>query len=203
MDQVSGTQGYAEVAPILLEREASIPFLSDHESFLHLIPPHPCDVVDIGAGTGRAAAWFADAGHRVVAVEPVDELRTPAMVRPPSPAIEWLDDALPGLAVLRSRGRVFDVVLLTAVWMHLDRARRKEAMPNIARLVDPEGVVLMSLRHGPAPPLRQMFDVTADETITLASEYGLRPIVNVSAASVQQVNRDAGVTWTRLAFTKG
>jgi hypothetical protein len=32
---VSGTEGYAEVAPELFEREQSIPFVSDHYAVLH------------------------------------------------------------------------------------------------------------------------------------------------------------------------
>ena len=202
MERVRGTEGYAEVASFLFDGEASIPFVADHESVLHLIPTTPCTVVDIGAGTGRAAAWFAAAGHRVVAVEPVDELRIPAMTLHPSPGIEWVDDALPDLRVLAARGDAFDVVLLTAVWMHLDPVQRRDAMPTVAALVKSGGVMIMSLRHGPTPPLRRMYDVTAGETIALAQARGLQPVLELRAPSVQQVNRDAGVTWTRLAFRK-
>jgi len=202
LGRVSGTEGYAQVASELLRREASIPFVADHDFALPLIPTAPCAVVDIGAGTGRASAWFAAAGHRVLAVEPVDELRIPAMARHTSPAIEWVDDSLPDLAVLRARRALFDVALLTAVWMHLDDAQRSAAMPIVAALVKSDGLLLMSLRHGPAPPLRRMLEVTASETIALGEAHGLRPIVELRASSVQRVDRDAGVTWTRLAFTK-
>jgi SAM-dependent methyltransferase len=37
---------------------------------LDLIPQTPGTVLDIGAGTGRDAAWFARHGHDVIAVEP-------------------------------------------------------------------------------------------------------------------------------------
>jgi len=202
LNRVSGTEGYAEVASELLRCEESIPFLADHDFALPFIPTVPCAVVDIGAGTGRASAWSAAAGHRVVAVEPVDELRIPTMARHTSRAIEWVDDSLPDLAVLRARRALFDVCLLTAVWMHLDEAQRSAAMPIVAALVKSDALVLMSLRHGPPPPLRRMFEVTASETITLGEAHGLRPLVELRASSVQGVNRDAGVTWTRLAFKK-
>ena len=199
-ERTRGTEGYAEVAAALFEHEASIPFLHDHHEVVHLIPAAPSDVLDIGSGTGRGAPWFAAQRHRVVAAEPVDELRLPAMVRHPSPLIEWVDDSLPRLSELTTRGSKFDVVMLTAVWMHLDEEQRRDAMPRVASLVKPKGVMIMSLRHGPAPPLRRMYDVSAEETVALAADAGLLAVLRLHAASVQKVNQDAGVTWTRLAF---
>ena len=67
-----------------------------------------------------------------------------------SPRIEWLDDSLPDLARVRSRGDSFDLVMLTAVWMHLDVQQRRQAMPNLAALLRGGGTVIMTLRHGPS-----------------------------------------------------
>lgn len=45
-----------------------------------LIPRLPGTVLDVGAGSGRDAAWFASQGHDVVAVEPSgDALRRPTI----------------------------------------------------------------------------------------------------------------------------
>src|SRR5258708_564446 len=117
----------------------------------HLIRTGPRRVLDIGSGTGRDAVWFGSLGHRVVAVEPTDAMRIPAMALHPSPAIEWLNDSLPDLALLLARAEKFDLVMLSAVWMHLDEAQRQRAMPNLAALVRTEGAVIMKLRHGPVP----------------------------------------------------
>jgi SAM-dependent methyltransferase len=195
-----GTAGYAREAPTLLETYEKIAVEDVHQPVWHLIPTAPSRLLDIGAGTGRDAAAFAAMGHRVVAVEPVDELREGARKLHPSPRIEWLADGLPALAMLRTRGETFDVVLLTAVWMHLDEAQRAEAMPAVASLVRPGGVLILSLRHGPIPVGRRMFDVSAAETIALAAADGLRCVVNTVTASVQAGKDD--VTWTRLAFCK-
>src|SRR5205809_6814367 len=35
----------------------------------------PCDVVDLGAGTGKLTRSLVALGHRVVAVEPLEEMR--------------------------------------------------------------------------------------------------------------------------------
>jgi SAM-dependent methyltransferase len=199
---VSGTEGYAAEAKALVNQYESLAFADVHRSVLHLIPTASCNVLDIGSGTGRDAAGFAAMGHRVVAVEPTDELRTHAMALHPSPRIEWLNDSLPDLAVLRTRDETFDLVMLTAVWMHFDQQQRQQAMRNVATLVRAGGVMIMSLRHGPVPPGRRMFDITADETIRLAQAQALRPVLNLHTPSTQERNRLAGVTWTRLAFVK-
>ena len=196
---MSGTEGYAEEADALVGQYESISFAEAHRHVLHLIPSAPCRVLDIGAGTGRDAAAFAAMGHAVVAVEPTAELRARAAALHPSPRIEWLDDGLPELARLAGQGGDFDVVMLTAVWMHLDEGQRGRAMPRVARLVRGGGVAVFSLRHGPVPPGRRMFDVSAEETAGLAAAaLGLALRLDDRADILGR----PGVRWTRLAFSK-
>jgi hypothetical protein len=59
------------------------------------------------------------------------------------------------------RGEIFDVVMLTAVWMHLDEHQRRHAMRSVASVVRTRGLMILSLRHGPVPPGRRMFEVSA------------------------------------------
>ncbi|MFD1050971.1 class I SAM-dependent methyltransferase, partial [Kibdelosporangium lantanae] len=92
----------------------------------------------------------------MVAVEPTAELREIGQRLHPHASIEWIDDALPDLRMARG---TFDLILLSAVWMHLDAAERAVAMARISRLLASEGRVILSLRHGPVPPGRRMFDV--------------------------------------------
>jgi SAM-dependent methyltransferase len=197
--RISGTENYAEEAPELLKRYESISFADHHRMVMHLIPTVPGRVLDIGAGTGRDAAGFVGLGHSVVAVEPTEELRRGAMLLHPSPMIEWIDDSLPDLAAVRTRGEEFDVVMLSAVWMHLDALQRRQAMPTVIALVRNGAVVILSLRHGPVPPGRRMFEVSAEETIALAQPLGLRCTLNQEA---EPSLRQPGVSWTRLAFRK-
>jgi SAM-dependent methyltransferase len=197
-DKVQGTEGYAEAAEVMLGRQLS--FVDLHAPILHLIPPRPSMILDIGAGAGHDAGAFAAMGHRVVAVEPTDELRIPAKALYPSPMIEWIDDSLPGLKKLSAGAQTFDLIMMSAVWMHLDEAQRRSAMPVVASLLAASGALVLSLRHGPIPAGRRMFEATAAETIDLAKKAGLRPVVNLKARSVQEANRALGVTWTHLAF---
>ena len=198
--RVSGTEGYAEEADALVGRYESIRFADLHGPVLHLLPAAPGRVLDIGSGTGRDAAAFAAMGHAVVAVEPTAELRARAAVLHPSPRIEWLDDGLPDLARLAGRGGCFDLVMLTAVWMHLDDEQRRRAMPGVARLVGRGGAAIFSLRHGPVPPGRRMFDVSAEETVELAAAEGLGLALRLDNQA--DASGRPGVGWTRLAFSK-
>jgi SAM-dependent methyltransferase len=200
MTSVSGTEGYAEEADDLFQRYESVSFAELHRSVLHLIPTAPCWVLDIGSGTGRDAAALAAMGHRVVALEPTDEMRMRAVALHPSRQIEWLDDSLPDLRHALGLGKRFDVIMMTAVWMHLDQPQRRRAMPSVASLVRAGGVMMMSLRHGPVPMGRRMFPVAADETIGLAMAEGLQLLINQSAPSALGTS---GVSWTRLALRKG
>ncbi len=198
--RVSGTEGYAEAAAALLSRRLS--FADVHKPVLHLMPDAPCQVLDIGSGPGHDAAFLAEMGHWVVAVEPTDELRISAKALYPSPCIEWIDDSLPNLDALSARPETFDLVMLTAVWMHLDEPQRQQAMPKVASLMRVGGVMIMSLRHGPVPQGRRMFEVSGEETTELARAQGLAQVLDLRTGSVQEANRRAGVTWTRLAFVK-
>lgn len=48
--------------------------------------------LDVGAGSGRDAAWLASLGYEVVAAEPAAGMRIEAQRRHPDPRIRWLDD---------------------------------------------------------------------------------------------------------------
>ncbi len=197
MSDRPSTAGYAEEADTLAKAYESLAFADVHRKVLHLIPASPCRVLDIGAVTGRDAAGLARLGHAVTAIEPTAELRAHGLRLHADVAIEWIDDGLPELAQVR--GRQFDVVLLTAVWMHLDEDERRIAMSAVADLIAPNGLMTMTLRHGPVPEGRRMFDVSGAETSALATRHGLATLLDLTGADEQ---RRAGVTWTRLAFRR-
>ena len=201
-ESVSGTEGYASEADDLFARYESLAPEDVHRAVLHLLPGAPARVLDIGAGTGRDAAWFAERGHQVVAVEPTDALRLRAMTLHASPRIAWIDDALPELAALRARDDRFELIMMTAVLMHLDATERARAMPNIASLLAPKGLLIMRLRHGPVPPGRRMFDVAAEDVVALAAPLGLRCVFEHHGGSLGMQNHSAGVTWTTLALIR-
>lgn len=84
------------------------------------------------------------------------------------------------------------------VWMHLDAAQRRRAMPVIASLLRRGGALAMTLRHGPVRPGRRMFEVGAAKTIRLAAASGLALALRLDHRD--GLLRQPGVRWTRLAF---
>lgn len=196
---VPGVEDY-EVAPgDMVERYEALLFEDVHRNVMHLMPSGPCRVLDIGAGTGRDAAWFAARGCAVLAVEPADALREAGLRLHPHPTLEWLYDGLPDLQRLKARKESFDLVMLTGVWMHLDAEERSQAMPIVAAQVGTGGRLIFSLRHGAIPKGRRMFDVKAAEMIELANTEGLRLIFQATNESIQA---GSPVVWTRLAFER-
>jgi protein-L-isoaspartate O-methyltransferase len=78
-----------------------------HGWLVDLLPNAPALVLDVGAGTGRDAAWLASRGSEVVAVEPSGAMRAEAQRLHPSPSIRWISDSLPGLRPGPSSRSVF------------------------------------------------------------------------------------------------
>jgi protein-L-isoaspartate O-methyltransferase len=194
---IHGTAGYGANAQALAAQYESVTFADVHRDVMHLFPATPCRVLDIGAGSGRDAAALARLGHQVTAVEPTAELRAEGQRLHADLPIEWRDDHLPALAKTRAHGDRHDLILLTAVWMHLDATERDTAMQALAALLADGGQVVMSLRHGPVPQGRRMFDVSAEETITLAATHGLR--VCHRSEREDMLNR-GDVRWSFLGF---
>lgn len=168
-----------------------------YKHVIDLFPKRTCKVADIGAGTGRDAAWFAEKGHQVVAVEPVRELREAGQALHRSNRITWLDDRLPHLVDMQP-SECFDLITLCAVWQHLSNDSRASAISRLAELTAPGGRVIVSLRHGPGGEGRPVFPVSVETTINAAAECGLRLVRQHEAESVQEGNRTMGVFWTWL-----
>ena len=196
----TGTEGYAAEAERFAAYADSIAFEDVHKHWLHLLPATSCRILDVGAGTGRDAAAFAARGHAVTAVEPTTALREHGRLRHARFDIEWIDDTLPQLRSLEDRSGTFDVVVLTAVWMHLDHEQRNQAMPVLPALAAPGGLIVLSLRHGPVPAGRVMFDVRAPETVALAKRQGLS--VELEKPDQPSAYSRKDVTWTWLALRK-
>jgi len=93
----------------------------------------PLEVVDLGAGTGKLTAALVEAGHRVIAVEPLAEMRN------------RLAGALPGVSVVGATAEdtalpdaSADAVVAGAAFHWFDTER---ALGEIARILRPPGAL--------------------------------------------------------------
>jgi SAM-dependent methyltransferase len=201
MSQPDVLRGYAVDAATLISKFEALRTSEVLAPVAALLPSRPCRVLEIGAGTGRDAAWLAARGHSVVAVEPVKELRDGGMALHPSDRIRWVDDRLPSLGRLREPS-LYDLILVVAVWQHLPASQHRQAIETLARRLSSEGRLIISLRHGPGSLMRPCFPAEPDLIVRYAEDAALRVRMRRSAGSVQQKNRDAGVTWTWLCFER-
>lgn len=191
--------GYAEAAEHLIDAYEAIDCEALFAPVRHFLPGTPCDVIDIGAGAGRDAAWLAGQGHRVTAVEPVAAFRAAGLERH-GRAITWIDDHLPELN--RIADHRFDFCLVHGVWQHLPDETRPTALRRIAALLAPGGRVLLALRQGPGAPDRPVTDTPVPVLEGEVRAAGFAVQDKRETASLQQGNRAAGVTWTWLLLAR-
>ncbi|MER0245133.1 class I SAM-dependent methyltransferase [Streptomyces sp. HSW2009] len=194
---MASTAGYGEAAASLVEQYEGVSFDDVHREVLDLIPQRPLTVLDVGAGSGRDAAALAARGHAVVAAEPTPELRALGRARHADQPVQWVDDAFPDLPGLTAQERRFDLILSTAVWMHLDAEQRTAAMATLVGLLAAGGQLVLTLRHGPVPAGRRMFAVSGNETIELAQRHGLTVAHHSHRADL---HGRSGVEWTQLVL---
>jgi SAM-dependent methyltransferase len=153
--------------------------------------------LDIGAGSGRDAAWLIGKGFEVVAAEPSTGMRAEGQRLHPDAGIRWIDDRLPDLAGVHRLGLSFDLILLTAVWMHVEPQERARAFRKVVTLLKPGGTIWISLRDGPPEPDRQMWPVPVGEIEALCAAHGLS-ILKAATTSDQLGRRD--VRWTSMCL---
>lgn len=143
-------------------------------------------ILDIGAGTGRDAKYLAELANAqqlvtVYAVEPATELAAIGKQHTKDLAVIWLEDTLPELKLVTATNIKFDLILLSAVWMHIPSTERLTALTQLSQLLAPQGKLIITLRHGPSGDERIMHSVSIQELALLSHQLGLSIIDSISA----------------------
>lgn len=159
-------------------------------------------VLELGCGSGRDAFWLAnDKGFEVVAVDASASMLAMAQKYKKHPRVRYVQDVMPEIPKVMETARntheTFDVFVLSAVWMHLQPDERAVMMDNIARLAKSRALVYISLRHGPAPADRPMFENSAAEIKELGRRHGAQ--LQVVGADRDRQGR-SGVKWEYVAL---
>ena len=145
------------------------------------------DVVDLGAGTGKLTRALVALGHRVTAVEPLDEMRAE------------LEQALPEVGALTGTAEAipvpdasFDVVTCAQAFHWFDHA---SALPEIARVLRPGGRLALAWnsRDDRDPWMARLSEIIGNETIaeddvsTPIDESGLFAPVEAAKFAFEQL----------------
>lgn len=190
---------YTQHAHQLFELYRKLDAVTVHRQWLEHLPENPGLACDLGAGSGRDASWLAEQGWDVVAVEPSSGLRKLAEVNS-HVSVTWLDDKLPELKKLRTIGYRFNLILISAVWMHLPPTQRERAFRIVTELLAPGGILVISLRHGQDEAdnnQRGFYPVSAEELEGLASKRAIAVLDLYQREDLQ--GRDS-VRWETLAL---
>lgn len=166
------TSYYNENAVQLSKQYDSLEFENVHRAWHVYWPCGATRVLDVGAGSGRDTRWFVEQGCSVVAVEPASELRQLGILNS-STQVQWLDDALPALSKVRKLCIQYDLILLSAVWMHLNSAVRKKSIAVLSELLSENGKLVITLCHGGFNDGRSAYRVSVEQLERLSEAVGL------------------------------
>ncbi|SQH76712.1 conserved protein of unknown function, might belong to SAM-dependent methlyltransferase [Shewanella benthica] len=174
-----------------------------HSPSIHSFNNSPIRILDIGAGAGRDAKYLAEQGTasqavQVYAVEPAQTLANLGKQLTSGLNVRWFQDSLPALDTVSRQEVGFDLILLSAVWMHIPVSQRARSIRKLANLLKPNGKLVISLRHGPSGDARKMHDVSIEELETLGPDVGLA-VIDKTAMDTDKLGRPA-VHWQTVVL---
>lgn len=181
---------YNEHCTEVSQQYLSVSFEDVHKPWSKFLPAllgkSNLSVLDVGAATGRdisylytkAITQFGDANKlgQFIAIEPSRNLLKVGEQFTKQQNIKWISDSLPALQKTHSLQIRFDLILLSAVWMHIPKGQRPHALRELANLLKPKSIIVMSLKQGMSKQEQQqraMHNVSVDEVERLALDIGL------------------------------
>ncbi|WP_160061177.1 class I SAM-dependent methyltransferase [Psychromonas sp. L1A2] len=197
---------YNKNAKQLVELYLSKSFEQVHQPWLEYLTPilnkPDTRMLDLGAGAGRDSKYMAQQGASnnisVTAIEPAAMLAELGKQHTQGLNVRWLQDSLPDLTTVTKQEVSFDLILLSAVWMHIPETQRSRSLRKLANLLKPGGKLVISLRHGPSGDERNMLDVCSDQLLHMSKEFGLSPLL-VTDKNADVIGRES-VTWQTVVL---
>jgi SAM-dependent methyltransferases len=192
-------QFYTDNAKSFITQYDHVHFESVHQDWISYIPTQGM-VLDVGAGSGRDARYLSEKGLSVVAVEPSDGLLEAAKTNAENHNIHWINDSLPELIYVFALQMKFDLILLSAVWMHIAPSNRERTFRKLSSLLKPNGKMVISLRHGECRDERIMHLVSASELAQYAGRFGLTYQLLTHSKQADQLGRKE-ISWETILLT--
>ncbi|MGH3137980.1 MAG: class I SAM-dependent methyltransferase [Gaiellaceae bacterium] len=156
-----------------------------------LVGVEPCDVIDLGAGTGKLTRALIALGHRVTAVEPLVEMRTE--LEAAVPTVRALAGSAEGIPLPDASA---DVVTCGQAFHWFDHTI---AIPEIARVLRPRGrlALVWNSRDDRDPWMARLSAIIGNETVGADDVYppidesGLfKPVETAELSFEQRLDRE-------------
>jgi SAM-dependent methyltransferase len=195
------THFYDENADDLFPRYRALESKDVLKDVLSHVPTKPSLVADIGSGSGRDSKWLAELGHTVISVEPSLGLRSKALEGGMPPNVVYVDSHLPRLPGLDVFVERYDLILCSAVWMHLDAHDRQISLARIYSLLkdNSQARAIITFKVAPEEPGRGMYVLDAD---VIAKEFESFPFKHVSTTLNQDLMNRADTRWYTTVLYK-
>ncbi|QIZ78594.1 class I SAM-dependent methyltransferase [Ferrimonas lipolytica] len=193
---------YQTNADTLNSQYGSVPFEKAHSNWQGHWPRSGMRILDVGAGNGRDAQWMASQDCSVIALEPNTAMRQHGQRNTKQlehGSVQWLDDRLPELSKAIALGMQFDLILVSAVWMHLADSSRERAFRKLAKLLAANGKLVITLRHGEFTDGRVAYPVSVAQIERLAKDQALR--VNHKSELSQDTLGRSEVQWQTVVLS--
>ncbi|WP_050928627.1 class I SAM-dependent DNA methyltransferase [Aestuariivita boseongensis] len=150
------------------------------DSFLsHL--PETADILDLGCGPGTAAAYFAQAGHRVTATDASASMIDMAARHEGVTARQETFSALTGTGI-------YDGIWANFSLLHAERAALPNHLQAIATALRPGGIFHIGMKLGHSSTRdrlgRRYTFVMQDELTGLLTDVGLTPVTHWTGSGV-------------------
>ena len=188
---------YSDNSTTLFDQYQSLSFDTVHQSWLGTVNLSKYKTaLDIGAGSGRDALALSELKLCVTAIEPAQSLMDKG-IELTGDKVNWQSDILPELSSLNKN--TYDVILISAVWMHLTVVQQSQSLERLSTLLNDEGILVITLRHGEFNDGRKAFDVNGSRLIEDAKAFNLTVLHTDN--DTDQLNRP-DVYWETVVFTR-
>lgn len=196
-----GTEGYERCIQLFIETSRSLDFFTVCKDFVAFLPAPPAKILDVGSGVGQNAIALAAQGFAVTAVEPMQEFIEAAKNNQSERSVKWFNGSLPFLKCLSLGSVKFDFILIDAVWHHLNKLEREQAISRLSTLIKEGGRCAISLRNGPAGLGTRVFATDADKTIKQFEKWGFECVFSTTNQASILANKE-DVKWAKLVLQK-
>lgn len=152
-------------------------------------------VLDIGCGSGRDSRYMSSKGAEVTAVDKSRHFIEYCKNNTNDPKIVWIEDALPEIKKISKFEHQFDLILVSAVLMFLNKKEQLESVKKLVPLLAPKGRMVITFKTSTSET--DIFEFN-EEVLTYIGTSGLTLSVVDGGADV--IKRD--VHWTIYDFFK-